>query len=951
MELKDFLESGCDSEISEGRIVTLTGTSRNIPGGIVVRVAGLPTSTLEGLRYERTWTHLKQVLALRRWLHAEGTALSEVFYGLIGEASQPRLKPVLVALRRAVFTGRRPGPRAWSPAVAQVLPSEVADRIRVWLERLERLGKLETALPGVLEAELVVKCEVLRAAVATDVFRFGLVQGSPVLADQLRKWLEAPQEAVPERQVLLGLAKYLFRVVAKTSPYATFTLVGAGRWSMEGPALVPADADVWRSVVDLNGWVTQHLARLPVARSEFVDRLAVRVNPSMRRDGAKLWFFGHEPGEPLRGVTANDAVRECLEFMRTTPGATVGALCEHLGGRGDDSRPDQQHDSRQHDGRQEDRARALLGRLIALGLLESVMPFPDQAIDPLGRLLTWLAVVDHADDDADAAQSGQTRSWSRALRDLDGYLRAYQGLATCEERATQHELIQAKLTDLFASDSEPDSGHPAQPAGGFVLPRKNLTDENAVLTGRAHECGLEHWRPVLADLDTVRLLSGLFIQDLQIRLAAAEFFAATYGGASKVGFLDFYRTVRAVAGPDVVAAAGGPQLLAFLRGGQGNLPPGDRRLEVIEQLSGLRRQTVQLLRAHPADDRGVITVDPAVVAQAARDWPAWVRTPGSTAYHVQALLDSEGTLRLVLNGVATGYGSSRGRLDYLLDRAEQEGRTLGTVTDGIKTGAVPVDVGGLVGDPVLVDVRGLFGSNLNRRPPLARYELDYPGVASDLPAHRRIGLADLMVRFDAAQGLLQLVCPHLGVEVRPVHLGGMAEFLLPPALRLLVAVFGDQATPVRPTWRLYTDPDPWPEAGVRVLPRVELGRVTVARAAWYLRGAQLPWRNKGEPDAAYALRLIERLEDQGIPQRCYARVITEEAWQQGPMAVGKARKPIYLDQANWLSLTVFERALEYRNDRVVFHEALPDLAQALDYPGQGARVTEYVIEVPVVGHE
>jgi hypothetical protein len=34
------------------------------------------------------------------------TALSEDLYGVISEASQPQLKPVLAALRRAVFTGR-----------------------------------------------------------------------------------------------------------------------------------------------------------------------------------------------------------------------------------------------------------------------------------------------------------------------------------------------------------------------------------------------------------------------------------------------------------------------------------------------------------------------------------------------------------------------------------------------------------------------------------------------------------------------------------------------------------------------------------------------------------------------------------------------------------------------------------------------------------------------------
>ncbi len=929
--------------------MTVTTVGRNTAGEFVVRVAGLPTSVAAGLRCEQTWVQLRQILALRRWLDAEGAALSEMLYGLIGQSAQPELKPGLVALRRAVFTGRRPGSRAWSPAVAQALPGEVAHRIQRWLGELEQREELEAALPEVLQAELAVKTELLRAAVATDAFRYGLVQGSPVLAEQLRKWLEAPPGTVPPRQVVLRLVKYLSRAVAKTSPYATFTALGPGRWSTDGPALRLAEAGVWRSVVDLNGWGTQQLVRALAAGPEFVDRLAVRITPSLWRDGAKLWFFSPGPGEPMCGITASAGVQECLEVVRATPGLTVQALREHLGGLGECASDGQ--------------ARAFVDRLIAVGLLEPVLPFPDQAAEPLRRLSNWLSAAAPGEESPDMAHLAQSAAWCGALCELDDRLRAYPRLAAVEERVAAHDLIRARLIDLVDSGPEPGSDRPERTGESATLPRKNLTDENAVLTGRVQECGLMPWRAALADLAAVRLLSGLFTRDLPVRLAAAEFVTATFGGCGEVGFLDFYRAVRTVAGSgsDSAVVSGGRQLLAFLGWEQGQ-SLGESGLQAVQsldtaqQLPLLRQQTVRLLRGHSADDRGIVTVDPAVVAQAARGWPAWVRTPGSVACHVQALLDGAGPVRLVLNGVATGYGQSRGRVSYLLDRAGRDQATRATAVNGVPSGLVPVDTTVSGADPVLVDVRGLFGSNLNRRPPLTWYELDYPGVASDLPPARLVPLSELMIRFDATDGLLRLFSPQLSREIRPMHLSAMADFLLPPALRLLVAVFGDQVAPVLPSWLLYTDPDPWPpdpwpESEVRVLPRLELGWVTVARAGWYLRAGQLPWRGKGEPDAAYALRLIERLDELGIPQCCYVRVIPEDAWQRGMRYLSKARKPIYLDQANWWSLTVFERTLERPDDRVVFHEALPDLAAAPHYADQGARVTEYVIEVPGSGHE
>jgi hypothetical protein len=76
---------------------------------------------------------------------------------------------------------------------------------------------------------MAVKCDVLRAAVATDLFQYGLVQASSVLAEQLGKWLDGAQEDVPGRQVLVRLSKYLSQAVAKASSYSTFTLMGASR--------------------------------------------------------------------------------------------------------------------------------------------------------------------------------------------------------------------------------------------------------------------------------------------------------------------------------------------------------------------------------------------------------------------------------------------------------------------------------------------------------------------------------------------------------------------------------------------------------------------------------------------------------------------------------------------------------------------------------------------------
>jgi hypothetical protein len=86
----------------------------------------------------------------------------------------------------------------------------------------------------------------------------------------------------------------------------------------------------------------------------------------------------------------------------------------------------------------------------------------------------------------------------------------------------------------------------------------------------------------------------------------------------------------------------------------------------------------------------------------------------------------------------------------------------------------------------------------------------------------------------------------------------------------------------------------------------------------------------------------------GIPERCFVRVLHQSKGpeQRAGGSVGKDRKPLYLDLANWFSLTVFQRAIQHPRDVVVVHEALPDLAAAPCYGAAGQRVTEYIVEIP-----
>lgn len=170
------------------------------PGYVVapvfgVRVAGSPVADLQRLRVVASWGVAEEQVALSGWLRSEGQALSDLLHPVIGRCDRGGVKPLLVALRRAVFQAKAPGGRAWSEDVRGVLPADLTTRIAAWISELDRLTVLEARLTEVLTAEQAASTAALRHAAGNSAFRFGLLMGSPTLADALDEWIDEPSVA------------------------------------------------------------------------------------------------------------------------------------------------------------------------------------------------------------------------------------------------------------------------------------------------------------------------------------------------------------------------------------------------------------------------------------------------------------------------------------------------------------------------------------------------------------------------------------------------------------------------------------------------------------------------------------------------------------------------------------------------------------------------------------
>ncbi|RVX45514.1 lantibiotic biosynthesis dehydratase-like protein [Nonomuraea polychroma] len=837
--------------------------SRAVPSGagyavapvFGVRVASVPVERLERMRCVETWALVDELAEVSAWLSREGAELSEPLHEAIGAAAGTPAKPLLVALRRAVYGDRRPDRRSLD-ALAY-LPDELAHRVEAWLARREHREEVRRRLPEVLAAEVDAAVEALRHAAGADTFRRGLAQGSPVLSAQVDRWLAGRP---PGRQELLGLARYVARAAAKTSPYATFTLSGLGAWAAGGPAVQPPDSLDWQGVVELDRAVLQPVWAALTRHPEVYARARLRVNPAAYDDGERIWFLGPGPAERLSSVPAGKDVRAALAWLRTHPDVAAGSVPG-------------------------------LRPLVQAGLVELVPPYDEQGDDPVGVLASWLPVPS-----------------------LAATVRRIAEAAHGDDRRKSIDTVREALEELLSPGAR---AHP-------WLPDKNLCPESALLTGVAGRCGAGVWQALLDDLDAVRGLLGLFDSDLPAKVSAAAYFLDRYGPDASVPAPVFYRDLHTAehpgpAGLMVRELLGNPLATP---GGAG-LPD----LPGMRALAAARRRFWQAANAGPGGGAPVcLPVEE--LAQLATGWPPFVQAPGSVCCYVQVVSAPDGP-RLVLGTVSAGYGRGLSRLHRLITLAGDQppaATLLRAPQEGVR----------------LAECRAIAGGGLNLRTATADVALAYPGTGASggMP---EVSMDELVVTYDAVTERPALR-DATGCQVRPVHLGLAAQHWLPPALQFLIRVFGEPATAMVPGWVFRAGGDVPPPGVVERWPRLDVGRVTLARACVRLRAGDFPVPLRGEADAAYLPRLAAWLSAHGVARRFFARVVDLRAGL-GIGLLSKGRKPMYVDVTDHLLLTGFLRSIGDPDALMVLEEALPDPADAPVY-GDGERhVTEYAVQV------
>jgi hypothetical protein len=538
---------------------------------------------------------------------------------------------------------------------------------------------------------------------------------------------------------------------------------------------------------------------------------------------------------------------------------------------------------------QEEQISRYLDKLIDIGLVTAEFDIPDTAPDQLALLARALEPV----------QGERAAAMRETVTRLRADLAAYPRLDEPAARYEQGERIRRDVEAVY----EGLAWAPTFPKNAFY--------EDTVLTGGHVSCSAPAWRGAFDALDLTRRLAGLYDRFLPGRLAGAEFFAKTYGEAASVAFLDFYR--------DFCREIRRPSGAGLLRCYEEPYPVPQIGPDRLAELGRLQKELIALVARRPVTADGTRHLDAREIEEFTAALPGYVEPIPSMAFYCQATVE-EGRPRAVLNELTSGFGRSRARLRRLAP----------------ETFAAPEEP-----DEPYVEIGGTAGSNLNLRHPVTAYEIGYPGSVSERPAERRVAMNDLVVRHDPETGMLRLLSRRLGRELEPVHLGLMVEFLLPPAYRFLVQMFG-QTVPRFEFVKELASASPYEESGqVRRHPRLCLGDVVLNRAMWTVPSGQVPTREKGEAPFDHLLRMERWRRGHGIPGRFFVRAFGGAVKSRGQGMMDKSRKPLFVDLAIHDSLHWLDRLAGGPDRLLVIEELLPGSGELV----LGSHTAEFVFEV------
>ncbi|HXR65572.1 MAG TPA: lantibiotic dehydratase [Ktedonobacteraceae bacterium] len=922
----------------------------------LMRVTGLPFSTVQQLQFPRAFSLVDELLQIEDWQNAHEEGLQEALRERLKKIEAKEIQHKGLDLRRALKNQNGQKALALLKTIRPCLPEALSVETGKWCERSIRRAELLAIGETTLQGELRENREMLHRLFRNEDFQHGLLLSSETLYSELQNYLQTPVEKNNNRvrRTEEGLLSYLLRMATKTSPYSTFCGTTLGKWDEQ------AQPSAW---VSMQNWQQSRISRLVsplfstitgmlVTCQELRPYLFVSLNNTLRwlaREAPEQNNWGHVEilvQEKVKGrrfdyneriarfrlnpftFTLIKILEEAQETWTYQQLQVIGIThMKHLLISNDQHEQGEEKPV-QMQARIEQQIARSLDQLITHNMLQLDLRIPTHEDDKLLCLLERLTAI--------------PGEWIAEIRrDLEKLHRLITSYGTVASAEAAHSILgeirQQVITLCRAIGARQDP--PQDPTEQINKLYQMFIVEDLVFPQAQPVLTRQTWEPVLADLQILHDLAPLL----------------DFGIVAKMHMDRWAR--EALPEPEDFVACHLRFWQDFLsrRSSYGEQERVDPQ---FVQLRGLQRAFVQRIedQIHQAqqEQSNLVRLDLKELQHFTRTFPPFLKRPASLAHFGQFFIE-DGEPRMVLNGTWTGPGAAFSRFTHPFTAATRDNLSAWGSAFSEQMRAYTAELGQRQ-QTIYASLAETGDINVNSHGRLTPYEILFPASCSQYDRDQQLSLRDLQASFDNTAQELRVFSQRLNRWITPLHLGFSLVRMMPPLYQALVTT-----TEHYPKFDLLTLLEAQLTAEekkrVRYYPRVVLGHIVLNRACWKVPLATIPVREPGETTFDYCVKINRWRTVEGLPITCFRRVIldtetplaaqlSEEATQPATETVVEVsaaesqsekrkgatgqiekglRKPFYLDFRNSFLISMFHTALKAfpPGTTITFEEVLP----------------------------
>jgi hypothetical protein len=309
-------------------------------GPAILRVAGWPIESLDGLRSEQLTKQIDDWIGNEDEIRRESDGLAMELYKVIPRLGDRTIRRLALELKRSLHGSLEPLPERLTEGLLkqETVHLALGPAILAVVERRNRHAAERTEIERAHAVELERTSAVLDGIVSDERFQRALCLASPSV---FRQWQNSRKGSFSRRSLLRlqsTFHRYLMRAIGRATPNGLWA--GVALEDMTEEATVPLQVGAVASVIRVSPVLSifsrglEHLNR----RRPWIEELAWRCNPTLRRLNDEVWEFGTFAGGSWSGRRIAhheqlDSLREGFSLAdRPTLREIEVALCDRFPG-------------------------------------------------------------------------------------------------------------------------------------------------------------------------------------------------------------------------------------------------------------------------------------------------------------------------------------------------------------------------------------------------------------------------------------------------------------------------------------------------------------------------------------------------------------------------------------------------------------------------------------------